>query len=235
MKSIRKNIIAIAIAALVLLVGAPWLYINVIKDDAPSRLTLDTVVATTPDTVVSPDTTSVAVPDGIVGTWTIGPESLAGYRVKEILVGQSTEGVGRTSSVTGTLEIVDNSVTTAEFTVDMTTLKSDSSKRDSQFSGRIMDTATFPTATFTLTAPIVLPENATTGEKFSTTATGDLTLHGTTVAVTIPIEAQLTNGKIAVQGTINIVFADYGIPDPSIGPIKTDDNGDLELLLVFGR
>ena len=91
MNSIRKNIIAIVIAALVLLVGAPWLYINVIKDDAPSRLTLDTVVATTPDTVVSPDTTSVAVPDGIVGTWTTGPESLAGYRVKEILVGQSTE------------------------------------------------------------------------------------------------------------------------------------------------
>ncbi|MSO32007.1 MAG: YceI family protein [Ilumatobacteraceae bacterium] len=235
MNSIRKNIIAIAIAALVLLVGGPWLYINVIKDDAPSRLTLDTVMATTPEKVVSPDTTSVVVPDGITGAWTIGSESIAGYRVKEILFGQSTEGVGRTSSVSGTLEIIDNSVTTAEFTVDMTTLKSDAAKRDAQFSGRIMDTATFPTATFTLTAPIVLPENATTGEKFSTTATGDLTLHGTTATVTIPIEAQLTNGKIAVQGTINIVFADYGIPNPSIGPIKTDDHGDLELLLVFGR
>lgn len=235
MNSIRKNIIAIAIAALVLLVGAPWLYINVIKDDAPSRLTLDTQTPVLVTTTMSSDTTSVVVPEGVTGYWKIGSDSVVGYRVKEILFGQSTEGVGRTSAVTGTLEINDNTVTTAEFTVDMATFKSDAGKRDEQFSGRIMDTAKFPVATFTLTSPIALPQNATSGEKFSTTAIGDLTLHGTTVSVTIPIEAQLTSGKVAVQGTINIVFADYGIADPSIGPIKTENNGDLELLLLFGR
>ncbi len=235
MKGLRKNLLAIAIAAVVLIVGVPWLYINVIKDDAPSRLTLDTQAPILVTTTMGSDTTSVVVPDGVTGAWKIGTDSVVGYRVKEILFGQSTEGVGRTSAVTGTLEINDNAVTTAEFIVDMATFKSDAGKRDEQFSGRIMDTATFPTATFSLTTPIVLPESAITGEKFSTTAVGDLSMHGTTMAVTIPIEAQLTKGRVAVQGTINIVFADYGIPNPSIGPIKTEDNGDLELLLLFGR
>ncbi|MSO59928.1 MAG: YceI family protein [Ilumatobacteraceae bacterium] len=235
MNLVRKNVVAIAIAALVLLVGAPWLYINVIKDDAPSRLTLDTQAPASVDTIVSSDTTSVVAPDDIAGVWTIGADSVVGYRVKEILIGQSSEGVGRTSAVTGKLEIADNAVTTAEFSIDMATLKSDSDKRDAQFSGRIMDTATFPVATFTLTTPIALPQNANSGEKFSTTAIGSLMLRGSTVVVTIPIEAQLTNGKIAVQGTISIVFADYGIPNPSIGPVKTQDHGDLELLLIFGR
>ena len=40
-------------------------------------------------------------------------------------------------------------VTDASFTVDMTTVTSDESRRDAQFDGRIMETSVYPTATFT--------------------------------------------------------------------------------------
>jgi hypothetical protein len=31
------------------------------------------------------------------------------------------------------------------------------------------------------------------------------------------------------------VFADYNIPNPTFGPVSTDDHGVLELLVVFQK
>ena len=83
-------------------------------------------------------------------------DSVVGYRVKETLAGVDTEGAGRTSSITGTMTIDGTTVTTTDLTVDMTTFKSDDSRRDGQFNGRIMEVSQFPTATFKLTSPIEL-------------------------------------------------------------------------------
>jgi polyisoprenoid-binding protein YceI len=116
---------------------------------------------------------------------------------------------------------------------DMTTVSSDEGRRDAQFQGRIMDTVRFPTATFELTSPITLPSaDATTA---NVEATGDLTLHGTARSVTFELSARRTGGTIAVSGTIPIVFADYGIPNPTFGPVTTEDHGDLEFLVSFTK
>ena len=155
--------------------------------------------------------------------------------MKEVLFGQSTEGVGRTNAVTGSLDIAGSTVEKGDFTVDMTTVKSDSGNRDNQFQRRIMDTSKFPTSTFALTQPIDLGSVPAEGQTVTASATGDLTLHGTTKPVTFDVQAQLKDGKIEVNGTIPIVFADYGIPNPSFGPASTEDNGVLEFLLVFTK
>jgi hypothetical protein len=47
-------------------------------------------------------------------------------------------------------------VTAGTFTVKMDTIRSDRSRRDAQFDGRIMDVATYPAGTFTLTRSIAL-------------------------------------------------------------------------------
>jgi polyisoprenoid-binding protein YceI len=117
----------------------------------------------------------------------------------------------------------------------MTTVKSDSGNRDHQFQGRIMDTSKFPTSTFALTQPIDLGSVPAEGQTVTASATGDLTLHGATKPVTFDVQAQLKDGKIEVNGAIPIVFADYGIPNPSFGPASTDDKGVLEFLLVFTK
>lgn len=218
-----------------LAVGGPWVYINLIKDDAPDELNLDSSRDTSAPTQPADSNQPPQVTNDVSGTWTIGKDSVVGYRVKEVLFGQDTEGVGRTSQVTGSLTIADSAVTEAEFTVDMASIESDSGKRDSQFRGRIMDTMTYPTATFTLTTPITLPESAVSGAPLTVDATGDLSLRGTSKSVTFPLEAELTDGAIRVAGRINIVFADWSIPNPGFGGITTEDNGDLEFLLTFTR
>ena len=241
------------VALVVLVVGGTWVYINLIKNDAPPELSFDErdqeVAATTaateaPTTVAAsgsaagdPATTPPAAggSQSIEGTWTATPDSVLGYRVKETLFGQDTEGVGRTNAITGSLSLVGTSVESGEFTVDMTTVQSDSGNRDNQFRGRIMNTDTHPTSTFTLTQPIELGTIPAEGQAITATATGDLTLRGTTLPVTFDVQARLNRGNIEVDGSIPIVFADWGIPNPSFGPASTADNGLLEFILVFDR
>lgn len=148
---------------------------------------------------------------------------------------QSTEAVGRTDDVTGSVTIEGSKVTATTFTVDMATVASDESRRDNQFRGRIMAVSQFPTSTFTLTEPIELGSVPAVGEKVNVRATGDLTLRGTTKSVAFPLEAERTATGMNVAGSLPIVFTDWGIPNPSAGPARTEDRGELELLLVLGR
>jgi polyisoprenoid-binding protein YceI len=230
----------------ILVVGGPFVYIHFIEGKAPPPLSLST--ETTPTTAGSAtgaaqtgSTTTAGAADApastrvVAGTWKISTGSLAGYRIKETLFGQSNTAVGRTSSITGSITIGGTKVGTGQFTVDMTKVKSDQSERDDQFQGRIMDTASFPTSTFVLTQPIQLGTIPAVGTTITETATGRLTLHGTTKTVTFPVQARLNASTVSVSGSIPIVFADYGIDNPSGGPATTSNNGILEFLLNFAH
>ena len=228
MKSIVRKVVAALIVLALLAVAGPWVYINLIKDDAPDALTLQPAVTTTAGEVQQPT-------NATDGEWAVVADSVVGYRVKEILFGQDTEGVGRTSDVTGSLVIANNEVTSAEFSVDMTTIKSDSSRRDRQVNNRILDTATFPTATFALNEPIALTPEALAGSDFTANTTGTLTLRGVTKTVPVALTARLVDNVIEVNGSIEIVFVEWQIPDPSVSAIVVEDRGLLEFLIRFSR
>jgi polyisoprenoid-binding protein YceI len=248
-----KWALAAVAAVIVLVVGGTWVYINVIRDDPPPRLTFEerdaqaaedpSADTTDANTTAAATTASVATTaasgaatsssDDLSGTWTATPDSVLGYRVKEILFGQDAEGVGRTNAVTGRLVIEGSTVTGAEFTVDMTTVESNESRRDNQFNGSIMDTATFPTSTFTLAEPIALGSVPADLEEITASASGELTLRGASRPVTFDVTARRNGANIEVNGSIPIVFEEWGIPNPSRGGISTEDNGLLEFLLVF--
>ena len=228
MKSIVRKVVAALIVLALLAVAGPWVYINLIKEDAPDALTLEPAVTTTAGEVQQPT-------NATDGEWAVVADSVVGYRVKEILFGQDTEGVGRTSAVTGSLVIANNEVTSAEFSVDMTSLKSDSSRRDRQVNDRILDTANYPTATFALNELIALTPEALAGSDLTVNTTGTLTLRGVTNSVPVTLVARLVDNVIEVNGTIKIVFAEWQIPDPSISAIVVEDRGLLEFLIRFSR
>lgn len=230
-KPLRLAIAALVVLGLGLVVG-PWVYINLIKDDAPEALSLTDSQDTT--------TASIAATEPLTdanGEWSIasGSDSVVGYRVKEVLFGQDTEGVGRTNDVTGSLTITENSVAQATFTVQMGSITSDAAKRDAQFNGRIMDVASYPTATFTLTEPIALPSNALSGEAITAQAKGELTLRGTKKPVAFEVNAQVNGNTFTVVGDITIVFDEWNIPEPGFGGITVEPQGLLEFSLVFAR
>lgn len=240
-----RALIAGLVAVVVLLVGGWLLYATVLNDPAAELTTadleqrLDTPTSTATSTETStatsdaPDTASPNPSGPLDGTWRVGEGSEVGYRVAEMLGSIATEGVGRTRQVEGGITIVGTVVTEASFTVDVASITSDSSRRDGQFAGRIMETSLFPTADFVLTEPIDLGAVPADGETVTVTATGDLTLHGVTRTVTFELTARIDNGRIGVLGSIPVVFADHDIANPSFGPIQTEDEGELEVLLVL--
>lgn len=230
MTPVRRALAAVAVVA-ALLVGGPWVYINLVRDDAPDVLTLP--ASTT--TVAAPATTTAADPVDPSGTWVATDASIAGYRVDEVLFGQAVTAVGRTSAVEGTVTIDGGAVRAAAFTVDMASVKSDNAKRDSQFANRIMDVLNHPTATFALTEPVALGPGALAGDELVAAATGEMTLRGTTRPVTLDLRARLSGTTVEVTAATEIVFAEWGIPEPSLPGIRVEERGVLEVLLVLER
>ena len=226
----------VAVAGLVVLAAAgPFVYIHFFNGSTPAALSLSpaSTPASTPSSTATPGT---AVSGPVGGTWTAGPGSVVGYRVNEVLLGQSATAVGRTTSVTGHLTIAGTTVTAAAFSVPMGTVHSDKSQRDAQFDGRIMDVSQYPTGTFTLTSPIDLAPLPAGGVIKAYTARGHLSLHGTTRAVTFTLTAERKGSQIEVSGDIPVLFADYNIQNPSFaGFVTTQDHGLLEFLLVFSK
>src|SRR3954471_19841152 len=103
-----KWLFIVPLALIALVIGGSWVYVNVIEGDPPDHLALETSAKESPQTTASENT---ATGGSIDGTWAPSTGSQLGYRVKEVLFGQSTTAVGRTSDVTGKLEIAGTSVT----------------------------------------------------------------------------------------------------------------------------
>ena len=235
-------VVAAVVLVIAGVVGGPYVYIHYVEDKAPPPLSVNTTTSgsasatggTTPATGAASPSPGALSSGSLDGTWKMASGSTAGYRVNEMLFGQSETATGRTTSVTGSLTLADGSVTAGTVSVDLTTVASDRSQRDHQFQTRIMNTSTYPTASFKLTQPIAVGSTPADGVTVTRQVTGDLTLHGTTKSVSFTASIKKTGSTVAVSGSIPVVFADYNIPNPSFaGVVTTDDHGILEFLLNF--
>lgn len=201
------------------------------------------------DAAVDPTVASAAgaTATGIEGTWTVDTSigsfsfeestgTFIGFRVEEELsrIG-STTAVGRTPEVVGTITIDGTTVTAVSIEANMDAITTNESRRDDKARGAL-DTDEFPVATFVLTQPIELGDTAASGEPVEVTAIGELTIHGTTKPVEIPLEAKLVDDVVVVVGSVDVVFADYGVsvPDAPI-VVSAEDHGIIELQLFLTR
>ena len=224
-------LMAAAAAVALLAVGGAFVYIHFISGPAPAPLGLK--VGASPSATTTGTRTEPAASSGsLAGNWRVTAGSVVGYRVNEVLAGQQNVAVGRTSQISGSMTITGGSVTAAQFTVQMATIRSDESQRDAQFNGRIMDTSEFPTGTLKLTGPIRLAPVPGAGVIKSYHAAADLTLHGQTRPVTFPLSAERTSNEIEVSGSIPVLFSRWDIPNPSFtGFVTTQNHGELEFLV----
>jgi polyisoprenoid-binding protein YceI len=173
--------------------------------------------------------------DASIGSFSDFSSSWVGYRVDETLAGnRANTAVGRTPDVTGTLTLAGARITAVEVDVNVQTLQSDDNRRDGQLHRQALETDQFPQATFKLTTPIELGSAPAEGQTITATATGELTLHGVTTTVQVPIEARLSGDVVTVVGSIAIQFADYSIEPPvSFAILSVEDHGTMEFQLHF--
>lgn len=202
----------------------------------PAPATSTPAATATPTPTEEPEIESTW-PDDPTGAWVISGagETFVGYRVNEELVGVGAfTAVGRTSAVTGLLTFDGAAITGVEIEADVTQLQSNDSRRDSALRSQGLETGAYPTASFALTQPIALEAVPAEGEPISIDAVGELTIHGVTNEVTIPLEGQRTDGYVVVVGSIEIAFADYGMAAPrAFVVVSIEDSGLMEFQLVF--
>lgn len=207
---------------------------------ATAEATATEAPASTPEATPTPTPTeepAAAWPDDPTGEWVVSGagETFVGYRVNEELanVGAFT-AVGRTRAVTGALVFDGAAITSVEIEADLTRLSSGDSRRDRALGSQGLETNTYPTATFSLTQPIALDAVPAEGDSIAVDAVGELTIHGVTNEVTIPLEGQRAGGYVVVVGSLEITFADYGMETPrAFIVVSIEDFGVMEFQLVF--
>jgi polyisoprenoid-binding protein YceI len=253
----NRRLLAVAAVALaaVVVVGGIFVYSTFLAGDNVPQLGLDTPAPSAsggvPSAAGASPTAPAATPTlasgtpvaagDLAGSWSIA-SGVAGYRVRETFLQQNaeTDAVGRTEGVTGTLTLDGTPgalrLASTQISVDMTTLRSDRDRRDGQLRGRGIQSDTFPTSTFELSAPVVLPADFG-GADVTVTLPGRLTLHGVVKGVSITAQARLeADGTVVVAGSLPILFADYDIEAPSIaGLIAVQDHGSMEFRVVFAK
>jgi polyisoprenoid-binding protein YceI len=202
---------------LVLAFAGTFVFIHFLAGPVPAPLALPKLTAAALGNAGAP----------VNGTWTAGKGSLAGYRVREEFIGPGSTMVGRTSAVTGQVVIAHNEVTAASFRVDLTTVTANG-KAQPQFA-KILDTASFSAATFTLTRPITAGSGLVMNKTFTVQATGLLTMHGVTRPVTFQATARYSGSLLEAAGSIPVLFSNWSIRTPEL----LQNHTLLEFLLVL--
>ena len=232
-----------ALVVVLAIVGfAGWWFL--IRDDAPEEASIDDASQTLDESGSGSESGSLEGTwqvDDSIGTFDYDAEDFsgtwAGYRFDEELggVGANT-AVGRTPDVTGTMTVDGDQVTAVDVEVDMTTLQSDEDRRDNAIRSRGLETDSFPTGSFRLTEPLALPEGVETGERVSTSATGELTLHGVTNPVTLEVEAELRGDSAVIVGNAPVAMSDFDIEPPTNAfVLSVNDEGTFEFQVFFSR
>lgn len=220
--------------ALVPIVAAVAAYLLFFTGDSPDRLSL-----TAPSGQPSVPAAGPVAGD-VTGRWKAAAGSVAGYRVREKLarLPAQSDGVGRTDAVAGEMTVrreEERLVADAiRMEVDVSRLRSDETMRDNRMRTMGLETARFPTATFAGTDPVSVPATVTQGTPVTVDLVGDLTIHGVTRRVTIPLQVRMTSGRAEVVGSLTFPMSDFGITPPNIGGFVTvDPDATLEFQLFL--
>ncbi len=173
--------------------------------------------------------------ESLSGTWSVVDGSEAGYRVDEVLNGVDVTVTGRGGGITGSLTMDGTELSAAQFTVDVASIRTDNANRDAYFRDNALHASEFPSAMFELSEPVALPGPPVAGDTVKQEVTGELTLAGVTRPVTFTVSARTDGSTIEIAAQIPITFADFGVHAPSLGFVKVEDSGFVELQLVLQR
>jgi polyisoprenoid-binding protein YceI len=226
----RSWIIGCAAAVLAVPAGA-YAYLAWTTHDAPPPAALHPR-----DTSASTSTAAGEITK-LNGDWSILEGSgFVGYRVREKLgpISAPSDAVGRSSAVTGTATFDGTELRALVVDVDMRALQSDVGSRDAQMRSEGLQTQNYPSAHFQL-ADAVRFADATVGRVVDATLHGQLTLHGQTRTVDVPLQARWDGATIQVAGSARIHLSDFDIDVSGLPGFKIDDAGTFEFELTLGR
>ncbi len=167
--------------------------------------------------------------------------SEARYLVRELLAANTIENdvTGRTTAVRGHITLDPHSKVIpneSKVVIDLTTLKTDKSRRDGYVQRRTLETAQYPNAELVVKEIKGLPASLPNAGVLTLTLFGDLTLHGVTRATTWSVKANATPTGFTGTASTTLLFADFDIDVPRVPVVaRVDDPITLQLDFAFQR
>lgn len=162
-------------------------------------------------------------------------ESLVTYRVNETLFRDGNRlnvAVGTTNAIKGEIAVDRASPRSSRIgtiTVDISTFRSDSARRDQAIRERWLESSRFPIAEFRPTAVQGLPAAYRDGEEVRLKAVGDLTIRAVTRQVTFDLTLILQGSTLRGTAQTTVRMTDFGFDPPSIlGILRTENEIHLE-------
>jgi polyisoprenoid-binding protein YceI len=232
------KLVIVGVVVLVLALGGGYLLFVSRTSDSPPPAALDPAPSTTTGQATeTSQADGAATPDG---TWQVSGDgsSYVGYRIKEQLafLNSPNEAVGRSTAVTGTMEVAGDTVEKVRIEADLTRLTSDESRRDNAIRSRGLESEQYPTATLELAEPIKLAAAPVQDEEVRGEGRGRLTVHGVTREVDLDLTGRWSGSTIQVVGQLPVKMTDYQIEPPRFGPVVSmEDSLAVDLNLVFER
>jgi len=228
----RKLPLILGVGGVAVVAALAFVYFGILSNDSPEEFSLERG---------STETSAATPPAGeLAGTWTVSGGE-AGYRVREKLANlpAQSDAVGRTSAVTGQVTIAQEGgayrANNANFTVDVSKLKSDESRRDNRIRTSGLETDRYPQATFAA-GPIDIPQDAVDGKVVTVQAEGDMTLHGVTKKVSIPLQVQRNGDQIRIVGNYDFAWDDFGMTPPNVANfVSVTGNPKLEFDVTLSK
>jgi polyisoprenoid-binding protein YceI len=232
------KLVIVGLVVLALALGGGYLLFASRTSDSPPPAALDPAAATTAGQARG--TTGADSADSPDGSWQVSDDgsSYVGYRVKEQLafLDSPNEAVGRSSAVTGTMEVAGDTVEDVRIEADLTRLTSDETRRDNAIRQRGLESERYPTATLELAEPIKLAKAPVEGEEVRGQGKGRLTVHGVTREVDLDLRGRWSGSTIQVVGQLPVRMSDYQIEAPRFGPVVSiEDSAAVDFSLVFER
>jgi polyisoprenoid-binding protein YceI len=223
--------IAIGIVVLAVLGGAV-LFVLDRTIFAPVAVSTDAPVAPTLSAPVVAATSAPAT-DSTVQAYSIDPaQSEVSYEVNETIFdgNRLNTAIGRTKGVAGDIRIDFNQPANSQIgtiVIDVSQFKSDEDRRDNFIRRQGLESATYPTATFTTQAISGLPAQVQLGQPINFTISGDLTVKTTTKPVTWNVTLTADKDKITGTATAQILMSDFGVGPIQVPILATEDQVKL--------
>jgi polyisoprenoid-binding protein YceI len=149
---------------------------------------------------------------------------------------------GRTTKVSGTItaDPADVPSSSVDVTIDLASLDTGIDMRNGHMRERFLNTDKFPTATFK-SVSVSGPKTVAASTPADVNVTGDLTIHGVTKRITVPVrvvlipESEVTKSSrgpgawVHATTEFSIKLGDYGIPVPDALVMKLSDKIGVKL------
>jgi len=159
-------------------------------------------------------------------------QSEAAYAVGETFLGQQRDvvAVGKTTAFFGAIVLDGGVIQPSTVEVDLTTLKSDQSRRDNQVQ-RVLDTRNHPRAVFQISGAEGDPV-LTEGQEVPIKLNGTMTIKGTDKPLTFDATARLEGDKLTLTATTTFDMTEFGVNPPNIANFVAVED-EVKLTVTF--